>query len=226
MKIVINSHIKGAIALNHLLESINYVRENNDKDKKYDIIIVIGGYYSLEKYEIEKQDNITIIKCNHNSIDFTGLIALLELFFNNKDEYYFYLHDTCKIGINFFKKLESINLTNVSSVKIHRHTSMNIGIYSQQIINNYKDFLLSKKNTDENKCTEFKVNSHEDHIFNTDGNNIIFENYDGYIHSVPFDYYFTGTMRKVEYYPNLDLYKIKANYGQIPWIKENMIMNN
>ena len=41
---------------------------------------------------------------------------------------------------------------------------------------------------------------------------IILNNYDGWIHTDPTDYYNTGTMRIVEYYPNLDIYKMKANW--------------
>ena len=114
MKIVINSHSKSNIALQHLLESL---REN---DINYcSIIVVIGGYYSLSDYEITKDENITYIRANHNSIDFTGLITLLELY-NNTNEYYLYLHDTCKIGKNFYNKLKSIDLTDVSSIKINK----------------------------------------------------------------------------------------------------------
>lgn len=43
------------------------------------------------------------IRANDNSIDFTGLITLLELY-NNINEYYVYLHDTCKIGKIFIIK--------------------------------------------------------------------------------------------------------------------------
>jgi len=216
MKIVINSYIKNNVALNHLLESMKKQEEFN----LYDIIVMVGGYYNNKCYEIykniEKIDNITYIRCNHNSIDFTGLITLLELYNKNEDEHYFYLHDTCRIGDNFYKKLQSIDLTNVSSIKINKWFSMNMGIYSQKIINLSKDFLLSKKNTDENRSMEFKsVNFQEDYIFNNDPSNILLDNYDGpYCTGEQFDYYNTGTMRIVEYYANIDLYKIKANWRQ------------
>ena len=211
MKIVINSHIKSNIALQHLLESL----KENENDIK--IIVVIGGYYNLNNYEIIENKNITYIHANHNSIDFTGLITLMELY-SDVNEYYVYLHDTCNIGKKFYEKIKLIDLTNVSSIKINKKFSMNIGIYSQNIINNFKDFLLSKKNTDENKCMEFKsINICEDYIFNNDTNNKLLNNYDGWIYTGPTDYYNTGTMRIVEYYPNLDLYKIKANWGQGTW---------
>ena len=217
MKIVINSHTKSNIALQHLLESLR----ENDIINYCDVIVVIGGHYNLKNYEITKYDNITYICANHNSIDFTGLIALLELY-NNTDEYYVYLHDTCKIGKNFYNKIKSINLTNVSSIKINKNFSMNIGIYSQRIINEFKTFLLSKKNTNENECMKYKsINYNEDYIFNNDANNKILDNYDGWKYTGPTDYYNTGTMRIVEYYANLDLYKIKANWGQGTWTLHN-----
>jgi hypothetical protein len=220
MKIVINSHIKSNLALEHLLESL----KNNDIT--CEIIIFIGGYYDKLDYEIidDIDRNIKYIYCNHNSIDFTGLIGLVELYYENVDEYYVYLHDTCRVGENFYNKIKSIDLTNVSSIKINKHFSMNIGIYSQKIINKFKDFLLSKKNTDENKCMEFKsINYNEDYIFNNDENNILLDNYNSYglNYTGPTDYYNTGTMRIVEYYPNIDLYKIKANWGQGTWTLNN-----
>jgi hypothetical protein len=215
MKIVINSHNKSNIALQHLLESL----KENDIDCS--IIVVIGGYYHLNNYEITENENITYIRANHNSIDFTGLITLLELY-NDTNEYYVYLHDTCKVGNNFYNKIKSIDLTNVSSIKIHKFYSMNIGIYSQAIINEFKDFLLSKKNTNENECMRFKsIDFNEDYIFKNDKNNIVLDDYDDYNYTGPTDYYNTGTMRRLEYYPNLDLYKIKANWGQGTWTLNN-----
>ena len=209
MKIVINSHIKSDIALNHLLSSMKICDEYNE----YDIIIIIGGYYDINKYKISKNKNITYIKCYHNSIDYNGLITLMELYYDNIYEYYLYLHDTCKIGKDFYKKLKSIDLTNISSIKINKNFSMNIGIYSQKIINEFKFFLLTKKNINENKCMEFKNDGQEDYIFNNDKNNIVLDNYDDWNYTGPTDYYGTGTIRIVEYYPNLDIYKIKANWG-------------
>jgi hypothetical protein len=91
---------------------------------------------------------------------------------------------------------------------------MNIGIYSQKIINDFREFLLSKKNTKEEDCMHFKLNGDEDYIFHHDKNNKLLDNYSGWISTGPTDYYNTGTMRIVEYYPNLDIYKIKANWDK------------
>ena len=208
MKIVINSHTKSNIALLHLLDSMKQYKEHLE----FEMIVVIGGYYDHTDYQIETQGNITYIKSMYNSIDYTGLIALLELYKN--DEYYFYMHDTCKVGPDFFNKLRSIDLTNVSSIRIHAKYSMNIGIYSSKIINIYKEFLLDFKNTSEKHVMDFKYKAFrsEDHIFRQDTKNSVLDKYAGWSYTGPTDYYNTGTMRIVEHYPSLDLYKIKANF--------------
>jgi hypothetical protein len=99
---------------------------------------------------------------------------------------------------------------------------MNIGVYSQKIINDFKNFLLTKKNTEENRCMEFKsINNQEDYIFDNDENNRTIEDYNNIrVYKKPVNYYNNGTMRIVEYYPNIDLYKIKANWNQ-GWTLEN-----
>jgi hypothetical protein len=76
IKIIINSHIDGSIALNHLIKSMRKYKESY----QFEIIVFIGGYFDLPNFDIYINDNITFIKCNHNSIDFTGLIALYELY--------------------------------------------------------------------------------------------------------------------------------------------------
>lgn len=90
-----------------------------------------------------------------------------------------------------------------------------MGIYSQKIINSFKDFLLSAKNTSEHRLQEFKRKAleTEDYIFKNDPKNKVLDNYDGHKYTRPVDYYKTGVNRIVEYYPNLDLYKIKANFS-------------
>jgi len=55
---------------------------------------------------------------------------------------------------------------------------------------------------------------YEDYIFKNDKNTGIINNHYYRITTGPIDYYKKGTMRIIEYYDNLDLYKIKANWGQ------------
>ncbi len=100
---------------------------------------------------------------------------------------------------------------------------MNIGIYSQRIINTFNQFLLENKNIKESELMNVKTlgAKYEDYLFKNDKDNIVLDNYDGWNYTGPIDYYGSGVMRIVEYYPSLDLYKIKANwFTRTKWILE------
>ena len=225
IKILINSHINSTIARDHLFESLRKLEEFNS----FEFILTIGGHYELnekyrynshdKRYEIEKNDNITTIKCYHNSIDFNALITITEVeeYKNNPDNFYFYMHDTCKVGPKFFQKMNSINLTKMTTSRVNNGPSMNIGIYSQKILNSEKmvKFLQSKKNLSKEKEMYFKsVKWEEDYVFRKDKNNTIIDNFRGVFNQNNItDYYGTGTMRYIEYFSNVDLYKMKANWG-------------
>ena len=118
---------------------------------------------------------------------------------------------------DLIKKLKEIDVRGVTTIKLNRPFSMNMGIYSSNIIQQFKPFLMTKKCTKEEDCMKFKEQGTEDYIFNHDPNNRILHNYNGWKYTGPTDYYRTGTMRIVEHYPNLDIYKIKANWGQGIW---------
>ena len=220
LKVVINSHKSNKIALEHLLQSMSQC----DEFQSFCIIVCIGGYHDLDTYDVSEAQNITYIKCNHNSIDFTGLIALAELYSKDTNVYYMYLHDTCKVGRSFFRKLNEIDLQGVTSIRINKRFSMNIGVYCQSVINNFQQFLLQNKFVDSKRAAFAKRESIrlEDHLFKNDKHNIVLGNYDGWQWSGPTDYYNTGTLRIVEYYPNLDLYKIKANWYCKPEFELNL----
>lgn len=208
--IVINSNATSEHALTHLIDSLKM----DMRYKNYKIIVFIGGFYDLSDYEFETNDNITYIKCNYNSLDMTSFIALSELHSNDVENKYLCLHDTCKVGNKFFDMIEKINFENMTSIRINKKFSNNIGFYSQKIINQNKSFLKSIK-TNKTIDVEFKkmIVGYEDVIFKNDKNNVLLDNYDNWQYTGPTDYYNTGTMRIVEHYPNLDLYKIKANWG-------------
>jgi hypothetical protein len=211
INIVINTYINNTAALNHLLDSLkkctNFASCN--------VYVFIGGYYSIDGYEKTIEDNITYIKCNHNSIDFTGLIGVLE-FLPKVDEYYFYLHDTCVVGPNFINNVTDIDLNQATSLRLKEFPSMNIGVYSNNIIHENKDILITLKNTDENRTQEFKMKGveMEDMVFRNDKNNKLINNRDHYVKTEgPVDYYNTGVQRIIEHY-DLDFLKIKANWHQ------------
>jgi len=221
MKILINSHNKSQKALDALFQSM----KKCENFKNFEIIVCIGGHYELENYITEKQENITYIKCPHNSIDFTALITVMELYGNMPNTNYLYIHDTCTVGPNFFINVENIErtYTNITTLKLAPYYAMNIGVYSSEVLAHNKQFLLNQKNTDEAKVQHFKIKGvdNEDSIFIRDINSrVIYEK--GLTKATgPLDCYGTGVMRIVLYYESLDLYKIKANWERKPTYELN-----
>jgi hypothetical protein len=80
-------------------------------------------------------------------------------------------------------------------MKITKNASMNIGIYSQKLINNYEYFFQEIKNTSESNAMKLKQHPFtEDYIFNTDATNKVIDNYnirDSCNISEPVNYYNT-----------------------------------
>jgi hypothetical protein len=206
MKIVINSHKNASIALSILLQSLETLT------KDIEIIICIGGYYDSIPYDIEKKNNITTIKCNHNSIDWTAFITLLETNIA-PNGHIFYMHDTCKVGPNFLKNVSKINVVNITTMSISSHSkNMNMGFYSIAYLKKQRPFIIRQKNTSEEKIQEFKKKAikNEDYLFNMNPNNTQLL---GSVRiSEPTDFYGTGILRIVKYYEAIDLYKIQANW--------------
>jgi len=208
MKIVINSHKNSSIALEVLLKSLSDLKSNPE------IIICIGGFYDSIPYEIKKENNITIIKCSHNSIDWTAFITLLETNII-PDGHIFYMHDTCKVGPNFLQNISKINLVNVTTMSISQQSkNMNMGFYSIAYLKKHRPFLIQQKNTSEARIQEFKTKAiqTEDYLFNKNPNHKKLIGIPTI--SLPIDFYGTGVLRIIKYYETIDLYKIQANWQQ------------
>ena len=188
-----------------------------------DIFVFEGGH---NERSVIKKDTYTLIQTDNNTIDLTGLIDIVE----NKleSDYWFYIHDTCKVGPQFKKLLYNIPESLPDKIALFTHPSMNIASYKYSCLMKYKNTLLKYKNQNysEKKLKKLKewstycedlilhkphqtgmgmVGIHSDTIefYNQEISDCIkIENQDWY----------GGVKRIVEYYPQLDLYKSKANY--------------
>lgn len=223
MKLLINSYKNNQIALDVLLDSLKAIPEFLN----IECIVCVGGFTDDEGYTISSDNNISYIKCNHNSIDYTAFVTVAEnqetsLF--NEEDHYFYMHDTCKAGPQFIENINKIDTTNMLGKPLLGKHSKNIGVYSNEIIMKHKYFLTAKtKNTDDSQAMKYKDLGYrwEDAIFRMHGGRqkmpgclIRDDDQPGKIEvSKPVDYYGTGNLRIVSYYPAMDLYKIQANAG-------------
>ena len=184
-----------------------------------------GSIYIFEGGHLERTEGLyqgtNHIKTNHNSFDYTSLIDIVE--HEIEADYWFLLHDTCKVGPLFKQLLDNsvekmLAPTNADKMSLRHNPSMNIGFYKYNYLIKHKDEILLFKGTNPETVNELK----QEHIYKED---FLFFLKDSPTYLViggenPIkglgrsDVYDTGTVRRTEYYSQLDLYKFKANWGQ------------
>jgi hypothetical protein len=209
MYLLISSHINyHQTTLPVLFQSLKEV----DPQK---IITVIGG--SSSEYTQYNTYGIKEVFVKYNAFDYTALCWKADnISIDDKNNVFFLLHDTCVAGPLFYKKVSNTKqLTMIRPVD-----SMSMGVYTNEIIKEYKDHLqqykLYKSDSISIDLHKRLLCEHEDLIFkNKNCQNYFGDLYCEVEHNV--DYYQTGNKRRVEYYPQIDLFKIKANYGQNGW---------
>lgn len=187
------------------------------------IFVIEGGY---DERVVTKEKNYTHIQTNQNSLEYTGLIDIVE--YELKSDYWFNIHDTCKVGENFKELLYNIPDNFPDKLALRDHPSMSIGSYKYEYLLKHKQRLLDIKNTNYSReslqmwkqrgiemedymlyklqdSPTFKYNLH----ISGEGWNII-ENE---------DWYETNVKRRIEYHPTLDLYKSKSNWHVKSWME-------
>lgn len=188
-----------------------------------DIYIFIGGYDDNIKKELH---GCICYLLDNNTFEFTALIGIVE---NNLfEDYWFLLHDTCRVGSDFKKKIENIPADNPEKIAIKDMPSMSIGAYKGDYLLSNKQLILSLKNKDYtpqgiSNCKKWHVENEDFLLWRTSPQPIVYSEYNGFVITEPDDWYGTKTNRRTEYYPHIDLYKNKSNWGQTPI--DSMIVN-
>lgn len=176
-----------------------------------DIYFIVGGYDKVEEFTTE--EGVNFIRVNQNSIDYTGLIAVVEQ--NIEADYWVLLHDTCYIGPNFYPTVLNYNYGDAKAVSLISDLSMNIGAYSWGYLQEIKEALLQYSNKDfSEEAIQFwkqKGILDEDRFLSEYRNKHYFTAIPR-IWSGPVDIYGTGVPRMIEHYPEIDFYKVKANW--------------
>jgi hypothetical protein len=186
----------------------------NSSIDKQDILIVEGGHNIRS---IEKYNGVEYIKTNQNTFDWTALIDIVE--YEIKSDFWFLIHDTCLVSNNFKKLLYNIN-PNDKKIALRNDASMNIGTYSYTYLLQNKDFLLKEKNTKYDELTLQQVKKRciqtEDELLRKRGAYSLYNPLLGdrqTLKDLP-SLHKTDITRILEYYPQLDFYKSKANCGK------------
>ena len=175
-----------------------------------DIYFFIGGFYEYAK--IENENGINVYQVNHNSIDLTGLISVVDLELHS--DYWFLLHDTCKVGKQFYSKIKEFNYqSDTVALNDIRCASMNIGAYKMEYLYKIKQQLFQFKNQNysaDNMKLFKQLGIKYESIFL---DKTYYYNYSLWTNNGIEDVYDTGVLRQVEVYPDIDLIKYKANYN-------------
>jgi hypothetical protein len=180
---------------------------------KNDIFVFNAGF---DENIIENIDGITYHYLSHNSYEYSPLIEICEK--EIKSEYWFLIHDTCKVGPEFKSKLYSIPVDKPSKIALKTFPAMSIGLYSYEYLLSIKSKLYEIKNTDYSyesmkKWKLWGVPNEDYILWQTEPQPFLYGTTEWNV--VDYDnWYNTGLVRRTEYYPSLDLYKNKSNWGQ------------
>lgn len=187
-----------------------------------DIHVFNAGYLEYAK---EGQGGFTMHYLAHNSYEYSPLIEIVDK--EIKSTYWFLIHDTCAVGPNFKQLLYNIPNHLPEKIALTTKPSMTIGTYRYDYLLSVKDRLMSIRNTDYSQ--EAMMNwkrwgvPNEDYIlWMTEPSPALYG--DGSQSTVvdTGNWYGTDTIRRTEYFPTLDLYKNKSNWGQTG---DNMVID-
>lgn len=177
---------------------------------------------------VDKYCGIDQRNLNHNSFEYSPLIDIVE---NSLEcEYWFLLHDTCKAGPLFKTLMEQVPENKPDKVALKTFPSMSMGLYRYDYLMSVKDKLLPIKNTDysEESLDKWKTwgVGNEDYIlWKTEPAPSLYGTHETRNKWWVVDndnWYGTGSIRRTEYYPALDLYKNKSNWGQSRVLKRKV----
>jgi len=179
-----------------------------------DIFVFNSGF---DVFNMRIIDGITHYYLDHNSYEYGPLIEICDKELSS--EYWFLIHDTCKVGPKFKELLNNIPENKPEKLSLKTSPSMSIGLYRYDYLLTLKDKLLSIKNTDYSEQSMMKwkkwgVHNEDFILWKSHPNPIIYNNNDHW-EVVDYNNWFnTKIKRRTEYYPSLDLYKNKSNWGQ------------
>jgi hypothetical protein len=182
-----------------------------------DQIFVFNAGFDQEDTHVV--DGITYYFLNHNSYEYSPLIHICEN--DLESDYWFLIHDTCKVGERFKELLYNIPDSLPDKIALKNCPAMSIGTYKYSYLKSIQDKLFEIKNTDYSfesmiKWKEWGVPNEDYILWRTEPTPVIYNetNQESFIVIREENWYGTGTIRRTEYFPYLDIYKNKSNWGQ------------
>lgn len=181
--------------------------------QRNNIVVFLAGYKERKSYV---RDGIEYIELDHNSFENSAFIDIAEN--ELESEYWFFIHDTCKVGEKFKRLMLNVP-KHAEKVALRKWPSMSIGLYTYKYIKKYKEKLLKikNKNYDHDHMMREKLWGipNEDYILwlEEPESTFVYGNYNMTV--IDHENWFgEDTKRLTEYHKNLDLYKNKSNWGK------------
>jgi hypothetical protein len=186
-------------------------------------IFVFNAGFDSENFEVI--DDVTYYYLNHNSYEYSALIEIVEK--QIESEYWFLIHDTCKVGKSFKELLYNIPNSKPEKLALKSKPAMSIGSYRYDYLLSQKEKLQSIKNTDYShesimRWKRWGVPNEDFILWMSSPKPLIYNDKDLWNIVAYENWYNTDTVRRTEYYPSLDIYKNKSNWGQTG---HNMVIN-
>jgi len=190
--------------------------------EKDDIHVFNGGF---NEYKFEIIDGINHHYLDHNSYEYAPLIEICDK--ELESDYWFLIHDTCKVGDRFKDLLYNIPPNMPEKLALKSRPSMCMGTYKYSYLLTLKEKLLSIKNKDYSEESmiywkNWAVYNEDFIMWMNDPQPIIYNNNNEWSIVTYENWYGTNTERRTEYYPSLDIYKNKSNWGQSPNYKKEI----
>lgn len=171
-----------------------------------DIYFFEGGHDTYSQYV---NDGIRVVRVPYNSMDFNGLIAIMDL--GLCADRWFLLHDTCIINRGFHTYVSTFEHKYPATALCSRGLSMNIGSYSQDYIESIKYHLEDLKNNGDLGEYKAKLVMMEDCFLNPYKQVSHYTDVSPQV-TGPIVYHENSAKRILQCYPDVGLCKTKANW--------------
>lgn len=187
--------------------------------------------HDVSDYTLKEKNTYHIPHC---SLDHNAIISILELELDH--DTWFLTQDTCKAGPLFYKRLSEYEFKTDFAQLICgppvNHSS-NIGLIKRKRIEEFRDLILTYKNNsfDDQSILDQKYRNitNEDVFLGGSMYNVLVREKNK-IPSLCQEYHiighptrvYGGEYRSTQYYPEVDYYKFKANWGWTPHCSTNL----
>lgn len=179
-----------------------------------DILFVVNA--ANEEKCVEK-NGINQVFVNNCCIELAPLLFVVEK--EIESDYWFLMHDTCKVGKNFKNLLHNIPNSKPDVLAVRPFPSMNIGSYKYDFLLRNKAKLKSirESNFSSERISYWKnwgVNNEDCFSWKGNGKTVVYNSTEKREIIENDNWFDTETTRRTEYYYSLDFYKNKSNWGQ------------